>query len=148
MSDETAALTVAAPEGAHFEFEEVKTARGATSLGDVPLLIWDDLDAAVATYGISGVMDVLDGTSLRVSFQNIARRYKTAGKSNDEIAQAQIAFRPGKRPTGTTPKSRATKAVSAASEKVGGDTVAKLLDAIASGSLSAEQLAALGISLS
>lgn len=148
MTEVSASLTVAAPEGAHFEFEEVKTARGATSLGNVPLLIWDDLDAAVAHYGVSGVMDVLDGTSLRVSFQNIARRYKAANKSNDEIAAAQIAFRPGKRPTGTTPKSRATKAVSAAAEKVGGDTVAKILEAIANNSLSAEQLAALGISVS
>ncbi len=145
---EATALTTAAPEGAHFDFEEVKTARGAQTLGDVPLLIWDDLDAAVNHYGVSGIMDVLDGTSLRVSFQNIARRYKTAGKTDDEIVAAQIAFRPGKRIAGTTPKSRANKAASAAAEKVGGDTVAKLLEQIASGNLTADQLAALGISIS
>jgi len=147
MSEATA-LTVAAPEGAHFEFEEVKTARGTTSLGDVRLLVWDDLDAAVVHYGIKGVMDVLDGTSLRVSFQNIARRYKAAEKSADEIAAAQVAFRPGSRMSGTTPKSRATKAVAGAAEKIGGDQVSKILEGIANGSISAETLAALGISIS
>lgn len=140
---EVPALTTAAPEGAHFEFEEVKTARGTQSLGDVPLLVWDDLDAAVATYGQSGVMDVLDGTSLRVSFQNIARRYKAADKSNDEIAAAQVAFRPGKRLAGSTPKSRSVKAVQGAVEKVGGDAMEKFLQAVAAGTITAEQLAGL-----
>lgn len=147
MSEATA-LNVAAPEGSHFEFEEVKTARGTTSLGDVPLLVWDDLDAAVVHYGIKGVMDVLDGTSLRVSFQNIARRYKNAEKSAEEIAAAQVAFRPGSRASGTTPKSRATKAVAGAAEKIGGDQVSRILEGIANGTISAETLAALGISIS
>lgn len=140
---EVPALATAAPEGSHFEFEEVKTARGTQSLGDVPLLVWDDLDAAVVHYGISGVMDVLDGTSLRVSFQNIARRYKAADKSNDEIAAAQVAFRPGKRLAGSTPKSRTVKAAGAAAEKVGGDVIEQLLARVISGEISAEQLAAL-----
>jgi hypothetical protein len=119
-------LQVAAPEGAHFDYEEVKTAKGASSLGNVPILVWDRLDAA------------------RVSFQNIARRLKIAQKSDEDIATAMVNFRPGKRQVGaSTPASRAARAAKAATEKVGGDAVEALLAKIASGELSAEDIEAL-----
>ena len=135
-------LTIEAPAGSHFDFDEVKTNRGTDSLGDVPLLVWDSLDGAVDHYGQEGITDILDGTSLRVSFQGIARRMKVAGKTDDEIAQAQVAFRPGKRGGGSsTPVSRAKNAAKDAAEKVGdGDLVAQLLARIASGDISAEDV--------
>lgn len=138
-------LQIAAPSGARFEFEEVKTAKGAESLGHVPILIWDDLTAATAHYGEEGIRDVLDGTSLRVSFQNIARRFKANGKSDEEIAQAQINFKPGKRAGGvSTPASRAARLAKSATEKVGGsDAIEKLLEKINSGEISADELTAL-----
>jgi hypothetical protein len=137
-------LTVTAPEGAHFDFEEVKTAKGSESLGSVPILIWDSVDAARSHYTDEQIRNVLDGTSLRVSFQSIARRYKMAGKSDDEIAKAQIEFKPGKRVGGvSTPVSRAARAAKSAAEKVDGDVVAALLEKIAKGELSQEDLASL-----
>lgn len=138
-------LTVTAPEGAHFEFEEVRTAKGAESLGEVPILIWDNASAAIAQYGEEGVRDILDGTSLRVSFQSIARRMRAAGKTDDEIATAQVAFRPGKRAVGaSTPESRAAKSARSAVAKSGNaDLITALLDKVAKGELSNEDLEAL-----
>lgn len=140
-------LTVQAPSGAHFEFEEVKTAKGTQTLGDVPILVWDSLDAMRAFYGDEGVLAVADGTSLRVSFQNIARRFRAAKepKSDDDIAKAQVDFRPGKRAVGqSTPQSRAASAAKKAVEKTGGsEAVTKLLEDIASGKLSAADVEAL-----
>ncbi len=125
-------LTVTAPEGSHFAFEEVKTAKGAESLGEVPILVWDTLAGAVANFGEEGVTDVLDGTSLRVSYQGIARRLKAGGKTDDDIAKAQADFKPGKRQGGaSTPQSRAVRSVKAASEKVDGDTLAMIMERIA-----------------
>lgn len=139
-------LNTAAPNGSHFEFEEVKTAKGTQSLGEVPILVWDNVDAAVEYYGADAVRDVLDGTSLRVSFQSIARRYKAAGKSIDEIAKAEVDFRPGKRAGGvSTPVSRAQRAAKSAAEKVGdGDALAQLLEKVAAGEI---DLASLGITV-
>ncbi len=129
-------LTISAPVGAEFVFEEVKTAKGTQSLGEVPILVWHDLDAAIAHYGAEGITRVLDGTSLRVSFQAIARRGAEKGKTSDEIGQAQVDFRPGNRATAvSTPVSRAKRAAGAAAEKVGGDTVEALLAKIASGEI-------------
>lgn len=138
-------LAVAAPEGAHFEYEEVKTAKGATSLGHVPILVWDKLDAATSHYGEEAVRDILDGTSLRVSFQNIARRFKIAGKSDEDIAKGMIEFKPGKRAGGTsTPGSRAASAAKKAVEKTGaGDDIAVLLDKIANGEFTAAEITAI-----
>jgi hypothetical protein len=139
MSD----LTVAAPQGAHFEFEEVRTNKGTESLGLQPILVWDDLDAARQTYGDQGVLDVLDGTSVRVSMQSIARRGAMAKKTGDQIAEMQIAFKPGKRAGGaSTPVSRAQRAAKGAAEKLGdgADTISALLEKIASGEISAETL--------
>lgn len=138
-------LQIAAPEGAHFDYEEVKTAKGQSSLGNVPILVWTDLEKARAFYGDESICNVLDGTSLRVSFQNIARRYKIANKSDEEIAKAMVDFRPGKRVVGeSTPASRAARLAKTATEKVGGgETVEKLLAKIASGELSASDLEAL-----
>jgi hypothetical protein len=128
-------LTVRAPDGAHFNYDEVKTARGTQSLGDVPLLEWDDLDKAREFYGDQGVLNVVNGTSLIVSFQGIARRMRIAGKSDDEIAEAQIKFRPGAKAVGvSTPVSRArgmaAKAVEAGAD---GDELAAFLKALAEG---------------
>lgn len=137
-------LTVTAPEGSHFEYEEVKTARGTKSLGEVPILVWDRLDAAQGTYGEEGLRNVLDGTSLRVSFQGIARRMRAAGKSDDEIATAQIAFRPGTRQVGvSTPVSRARSAAGRAAEAVGAENaeaIAAFLDRVAKGEITAEDI--------
>ena len=138
-------LTVVAPAGSHFEFEEVKTAKGTQSLGDVPILVWEAVDPMVSNYGEDGVLAIADGTSLRVSFQNIARRYKAAGKSDDEIAAAQVGFKPGKRQVGaSTPASRASRLAKAAVEKTGqGDAIERLLAKIANGELSDADLEAL-----
>ncbi len=136
-------MEVAAPEGARFEFEEVRTDRGATSLGNVPILVWTALDAAVERYGEAGIVNVLDGTSLRVSFQGTARRMKIAGKTDDEIAQAQIDFKPGSRQPGqSTPVSRAKSAAKRAAEAMGeeGDSISELLDKIAAGDISQEEV--------
>lgn len=143
-------LTVTAPSGSHFDMEEVKTAKGTQTLGDVPILVWDDLDALVGHIGKDGVVNMADGTSLRVAYQSIARRGRGVKdkdgntQTDDQIAQSQIDFRPGKHQGGTsTPQSRAKRAAGAASEKVDGDVVAKLLEAIASGKLSAADIAAI-----
>ena len=143
----TGTLTIEAPEGAEFEMEEVKTGKGLRSLGQVPILVWAQLPRAIEYYGDEGVRDVLDGTSLRVSFQNIARRFASAGKTMDEIAQAQINFRPGKRVAGvSTPVSRAGNAARKAAEKLGdkADDVTAFLEKISRGEISEEQLKALG----
>jgi|SRR6267154_623898 len=137
-------LTVKAPDGAHFDFEEVKTAKGTKSLGQVPILVWDKLEAVTAAFGEEGVVSSLDGTSPRVSYQGIARRMKLQNKSDDEIATAQMEFRPGKRVVGApTPVSRATRAARQAAEKVDGDTLAAFLERVAKGEISPEDLAAL-----
>lgn len=139
-------LTVAAPAGSHFEFEEVATARGTQTLGEKPLLVWDSVDAAREFYGDEGLTAILDGTSLRVSFQSIARRMAIANKTDDEIATAQVAFRPGKRVGGvSTPVSRAKRSAGAAAEKLGdkADQLSALLEKIASGEISEEDLASL-----
>jgi len=139
------ALTVKAPEGARFDFEEVKTAGGTKSLGDKPMLVWFDIDKARAYYGDEGLCRILDGTSLRVSFQNIARRYTIAAKSDDDIAKAQIEFRPGKRVIGeSTPKSRVQRLVGQAVEKgADPDAIEKLLAKVLSGQLSNDDIAAM-----
>lgn len=136
---------VTAPAGAHWEYEEVKTAKGTQSLGEVPILVWDSLDSMVSFYNEEGVLAVADGTSLRVSFQNIARRFKAANKTDDEIATAQVAFRPGKRAVGqSTPGSRAARQAKAAVEKTGNsEAIEKLLAKIANGELSEADLESL-----
>ena len=137
----TATLTVKAPKGSHFEFEEVKTAGGKDSLGSVPLLCWDSLDEATGFYGEESLLRVLDGTSLRVAYQGIARRMKGSGKSDDEIANAELAYRPGEKKVGeSTPTSRAARSARAASEKVDGDKIKAFLDRLASGDISEEEL--------
>ena len=139
----TAPVAVTAPDGAHWAMDEVRTDRGTKSLGEHPLLVWDSLDGAVEFYGDEGILQSLDGTSFRVSFQSIARRMAIAGKSDDEIADSQIKFRPGKRAAGvSTPVSRARRAGAAAAESLGdnADVVTDLLKKVAAGEVSAEQL--------
>lgn len=114
-------MNTAAPAGFRFDFEEVKTERGTKSLGQVPILVCEDVEAALEKYGAQGVVNVLDGTSLRVSFQGIARRMKAAGKTDDEIAEAQLKFVPGNRQVGeSTPASR--------SKRIAGEAAGKLSD--------------------
>ncbi len=141
-------VNVTAPTGAHFEYESVKTLKGTKDLGEVPILVWDSLSAAVGHYTEEGVLNTLDGTSPRVSYQGIARRMRLQGKSDDEIAKAEIDFRPGKRVVGIpTPASRAAKAAKSAAEKVDGDKIAAFLARVASGDISEEELGQLaGIS--
>ena len=138
--------SVQAPDGAHWAYEEVKTNKGTESLGsDNPILVWDNLDKARETYGDEGITSVLDGTSLRVSFQNIIRRGKAAKKTVDEIADLQVKFRPGKRVVGeSTPASRVARAAKAAvGEGVNEDAVLKMLELIKSGKLDNETMEAL-----
>lgn len=134
-------ITVTPPTGSHWELEEVKTKRGTESLGEHPILVWDDFDAAVSFYSAQGVLDMLDGTSLRVSQQGIIRRLAAAGKDDNAIAEALVAFRPGKRAGGaSTPNSRAVRAAKTAAEKVDGDQLARLLEKVASGEISLDNL--------
>lgn len=127
---------VTAPSGAHFESDEVATKRGEESLGEVPILVWDSVEAANAYYGEEAILSVLDGTSLRVSFQGIARRSKQQGKSNDDIAKMQVDFRPGQRVGGqSTPTSRVRRKAETAAEKVDAAQLEALLDKINSGEL-------------
>lgn len=140
----TGTLTVEAPDGSEFEMEEVKTNRGTRSLGQVPILVWNNLQRALEFYGEEGLCDILDGTSLRVSFQGIARRFAAAGKTVDEIAQAQINFRPGKRAVGvSTPASRAGNAAKKAAAALGdkADTITRLMERIAKGEVTDADLA-------
>jgi hypothetical protein len=142
-------LSITAPDGAHFEWEEVKTDRGQKSLGEVPILVWDDVDKAIAYYGKQGILNVLDGTSFRVSFQGKARTGIAAGKSYDDIAKSQIEFKPGSRQGGqSTPASRAAAAAKKASEKLNGDAITQMLNAIASGKITSEMLAQMGVDVS
>lgn len=144
----TGELTITAPDGAEFEMEEVKTAKGTKTLGQVPILTWRVLDKARDYFGDEGIMDILDGTSLRVSYQNIGRRYAQAGKTVDEIAEAQVKFRPGKRAAGvSTPVSRAGNAARRAAEKMGdqAENITAFLERVAKGEIPEEQLKALGL---
>jgi hypothetical protein len=132
-------LTVQAPEGAEFELEEVRTQRGTKSLGQVPILTWRDLEKAREHFGDEGILDILDGTSARVSYQSIGRRFAAAGKSMDDIATAQVNFRPGKRAVGvSTPVSRASNAARRAATKLGdkAENITRLLERIAKGEIS------------
>lgn len=136
------------PAGFHWEYDEVKTDRKQKSLGEVPILTANDGDEGAQglldKYGAQGVCDIFNGTSGRVSFQAISRRLKLAGKSDEEIAAAQIAFAPGKRQGGqSTPASRAANEAKNLSKKVNGDAIAELLAKVASGEIN---LSALGIS--
>lgn len=140
------ALGVTAPKGAHFEMEPVKSAGGTKELGEKPILVWDDLQSALEFYGEEGVKDILDGTSVRVSMQSIARRLGVQGKTDDEIAEAEIKFRPGKRSVGaSTPQSRAANQARKAAEKLGDNAqlVEKFLALVAEGKISDADLGSL-----
>lgn len=138
-------LTVTAPDGAVFDFEEVKTDSGQRSLGSVPILRWTDGHKALEFYTPEKIADILDGTSLRVSFQSIARRARAKGASDDDIARKQLEFRPGKREIGeSTPASRAASAAKRASTAIGGDggdLIAAFLAKVAKGEIDRDTLA-------
>lgn len=150
------------PPGSKFEFGRVKTDRGKTDLGEIPILTWgeteEDIQHAIAFYGPQGISDILGGTSLKVSFQGIGRTAleKAAAEPNDAtkqaaataeaIAKAQIEFRPGRREGGvSTPQSRAASQARKTAEVANPDILAKLLAAIQNKSLDPVLLAAAGI---
>lgn len=139
------ALTVAAPTGSHFEIEEVATKGGAEKF-EAPILVWDTTDALVAHLGQQGVLDMADGTSLRVAYQAAARRGHTKGKSFDEIAQAQIEYKPGKRSgASSTPQNKTARMAKELVDKnpEAADEVQKLLAGLASGKFSIDDLKAI-----
>lgn len=145
------------PPGSKFIFDEVKTDRGQTSLGQVPLLEWGDDEASVRSmidyYGYEGVANIVNGTSAKVSFQSIARRLKTRQNkgvpnpaTDEEIAKAQIDFRPGKREGGSsTPASRAANEAKKLASAVSGDGMAELFRKIANKEIPEDTLRAMGI---
>lgn len=139
--------TVPAPDGAEWSYEEVKTTKGTESLGkENPILVWHDLDKLRSYIGDDGLLAVADGTSLRVSYQNIVRRGLAGKKSIDEVAKLQVDFRPGKRVVGeSTPASRVARQAKAAVEAgVDEDKIAKLLELAKSGKLTDDVLEAIG----
>ena len=79
-----------APEGATWSKEPVKEAGYEL---DICLLVWQDLEKATQYYGADALVGLLDGTSLRVNFQGIARR----AKSIPEAMAQQLAYRPGRK---------------------------------------------------
>ena len=106
-----AAALPTAPAGSRWVFREVATNHGEVSLGERPILEWEPtaegVEGARAHYTDEGVANSLNGTSLLVSYQGIARRLAIAGKAPDKnlsddevdaaIAKAILEFRPGKR---------------------------------------------------
>lgn len=140
------------PPGARFEYDEVKTDRGQKSLGLCPILTWEETDeghqGALAYYGVSGIARFINGTSLRVSCQGIIRRGKAAGKTDEKMAEEQLAFRPGSRQGGqSTPASRAASASKKAAGKFSGDSIAEMMNRLATDEAFANQIRALGIDL-
>lgn len=147
------------PPGAQFVFAEVKTDRGKTSLGEIPILEWgeteEDILNAIAFYGPKGISDILGGTSLRVSFQGIGRtaREKAAADpskagdaSNEAIATAQLKFRPSSREGGaSTPASRLASQARRVATKANPEVLAQLFAMVESGQLSPELLKQAGI---
>jgi hypothetical protein len=141
----------APPEGAHWEFKEVSTNFKKESLGERPILIWDEVDGARKHYGDEGVCDSLNGTSLLVSYQGIARRITISGQNPGEgkeplsdeeidnaVATAILEFRPGKRAQ-VTPAGAAARQAKAVAEQLGdqagdlGEFLARLKAKIAAG---------------
>jgi hypothetical protein len=109
--------------------------------------VWDANEAGIAgartQYGDEGVANALNGTSLMVSFQSIARRLAIAGASatppkaddvvNTEIADAILKFVPGKRSGETSAAGAAGRAAKQLAETVGdkgAESVAALLKRI------------------
>ena len=142
------------PPGSHFEFEKVRTDRGKTDLGDVPILTWgdteEDIMQAIAYYGPEGISNILGGTSLKVSFQGIARAGRDPEKkiqlTDEQIAQKQIEFRPGRREGGvSTPATRLRAAANRAASKANPDVLAALLKMVEEGTLNPALLAQAGI---
>lgn len=147
------------PKGASFDWDEVKGDRGQKSLGNRPLLTWEESESGIAGaieyYTAEGVARIVNGTSVRVTAQSIARRTVEKGlkegwdddKINNEIARLQLEYRPGKRQGGqSTAQSRAANAAKKAAGKISGDAIATLLDRVASASpAELEALRALGI---
>ena len=138
-------VTVAAPTGAHFEIEEVAT-KGGTEKFEAPILVWEDLNALRDHIGEQGILDMSDGTSLRVAYQAAARRGHVKGKTFDEIAQSQLDYKPGKRSGATsTPANRTARMAKELVDKSpeAADEVQKLLASIASGKFKLEDLKAI-----
>lgn len=136
----TTVVSTDAPAGAKWIHDTVSTAGGKESLGEVPLLEWEDLQGCVDFYGVEGLLSMLDGTSARVSYQSIARRMKANGKSDDEIKAKILEFRPGRRVVAApTPVSRAKNAAAAAAAATNGDAIAAFLAKVAKGEIKLDE---------
>jgi hypothetical protein len=145
------------PPGSTFLFAKVKTDRGQTDLGEVPILTWgetdEDIQHAIAYYGAEGISNILGGTSLRVSFQGIARTAKekaakdpSKAMTDEQIAKAQIDFRPGKREGGqSTPASRLGNQAKKLAEKANPNVLAELLKMVEEGKLDVALLQSAGL---
>ena len=80
-----------------------------------------------------------------MAYQAIGRRGRIQNKSDEEIAAAQIGYRPGKRAVGeSTPRSRARNAADKAAQKISNpDLLTQLMEKVASGQLTEAELEAL-----
>lgn len=144
-AEATNGLTVSAPAGSHFDIEEVATKGGAEKF-QAPILVWDTTEALVEHLGEQGVIDMADGTSLRVAYQAAARRGHTKGKTFDEIATDQISYKPGKRSgASSTPQNKTARMAKELVDKnpEAADEVQKLLAGLASGKFSLDDLKAM-----
>lgn len=134
------------PPGFYFDWDEVKGDHGQKSFGQRPLLSVHEtpegVQGMITFYGNEGVARIYNGTSGRVQAQGIARRVTLKGQKatppwsdeqiNNEIAKAQLEYRPGKRQGGqSTAQSRAVNAAKKAAGKISGDALAGLMEKIA-----------------
>lgn len=138
-------LSLEAPDGARWDYGEVKTNRGTQSLGKVPILVWDDPQKAIEFYGQEAFLAAFNNTGLRVPFQSIARRKRVAGVVDaNEIAQEMIDYKPGETeraaPTAASRAASAAKRATEALSEGGKDLFTTLLDKVAKGEISEAQL--------
>jgi len=135
-SPANAPLTVAAPSGAHFRISKVGPKGGAKTA--MPVLTWDNLDACVSFMGEEAAVLGLSG-GLTSKYREIARQGAADGKTQDEVAMAQIEYRPvAKAPRAKTKPAAtrirvAARAMARAFTKEQAAVVAVLLEDLAAG---------------
>lgn len=135
------ATTVDAPRGAHWEYVEVRTNHGKRSLGEAPVLEWDDVEAARQFYGEEALKQLLE-IGVKNQYLRLARTGRIRGMTDDEIARSQLSYKPGQRQA-RSPVGKVSKAARAAAERASPDVVAALLEAIARGEITADDLRAI-----
>ena len=99
----------------------------------LPVLTWSVLDGAVKFMGEEAVLKALNGSGLGQGYKNSARRLAKNKRSEADIAQAQIDYRPGERGRAILPKTALRRATVAARSKVDDVQLAILLEKIAAG---------------